>query len=238
MDFGVDRLLDKAEGVDVLDLAAGAELGLTLGAHGDVAVAAQGSFGHVAVTDAEVTHQRVNGLGVGDRFLGAAHVRLGDDLQQRGAGAVEVDAAHAVEVFVQALARIFFQVRAGDANAFDGAVFQGDVQVTLADDRMIHLAGLVALGQVWVEVVLAREDVGHTDLGVDRQTKLDRVAHGLGVEYRQGARHAQVNQAGLGVGFGAEGGGAAGEDLRRGGELGVDFQPDDDFPLHCCQSSQ
>jgi len=180
----------------------------------------------------------VDGLGVGDRFLGAAHVRLGNDFQQRGAGAIEVDAAHAVEVFVQALAGIFLQMRAGHADAFYGAVFQGDVQITLADDGVIHLAGLVALGQVRVEVVLARENVGHADLGVDRQTKLDRVTHGLSIEYRQGARHAQVNQAGLGVGFGAKGGGAAGEDLRRGGELGVDFQPDDDFPLHCCQSSQ
>ena len=180
----------------------------------------------------------MDGLGVGDGFLGAAHVRLGNDLQQRGAGAVEVDAAHAMEVFVQALAGIFFQVRAGNTDAFDRAIFQGDVQVALADDGMIHLAGLVALGQVRVEVILARENVGHADLGVDRQAELDRVAHGLSVEDRQGARHAQVNQAGLGVGFGAEGGGAAGEDLRRGGELGVDFQPDDDFPLHCCQSSQ
>ncbi|MNJ71830.1 hypothetical protein D3C77_684190 [compost metagenome] len=51
-----------------------------------------------------------------------------------------------MEVFVQALAGVLFQVRAGDADALDGAVFQGDVQVALADHRMIHLAGLVALG--------------------------------------------------------------------------------------------
>src|SRR5690606_41952632 len=53
-----------------------------------------------------------------------------------------------------------------------------------------------------------------------------------GVEHRQGAGHAQVDQAGLSVGLGAEGGGAAGENLRLGAELGVDFQPDYGFPLH------
>ncbi len=97
---------------------------------------------------------------------------------------------------------------------------------------MIHLAGLIALGQVGVEVVLAREDVLLGDLGIDGQTELAGHAHGLGVEHRQGAGHAQIDQAGLGVGLGAEGGGAAGKDLRLGGELGVDFQPDHGFPLH------
>src|SRR5690606_40260986 len=48
--LGIDRLLDEAEGVDVLDLAAGTELGLTLGPYRYVAVAAQRAFGHVAIT--------------------------------------------------------------------------------------------------------------------------------------------------------------------------------------------
>ena len=233
LDLVVDGLLDEAERVDVLDLGAGAELGLPLGAYRDVAVAAQRAFGHVAVADAEVADQRVNGFHIGHRLFRRADIRLGDDFQQRGAGAVEVDAAHAVEVFVQALAGVFFKVRAGDADAFDGAVFQGDVQVPFTDDGMIHLAGLVALGQVRVEVVLTCEHVGAAQFGVDRQAEFHRHAHGLGIEHRQGAGHAQVNQAGLSVGLGAEGGGAGRENLRLGAELGVDFQPDHGFPLHC-----
>jgi hypothetical protein len=122
--FAVDRLLDKTERVDVLDLAAGAELGLTHRAHRHVAVATQRAFGHVAVADAQVAHQGVHGLDVGHGFLGAAHVRLGNDFQQRGAGAVQVDAGGAAEFFVQALAGIFFKVRTGNADAFDRAVFQ------------------------------------------------------------------------------------------------------------------
>ncbi len=171
-------------------------------------------------------------LDVGHGFLGTAHVRLGDDFQQRGAGAVQVDAGGAAEVFVQALAGVFFQVRAGYPDALDGAVFQGDVQVALADDRQVHLADLVAFGQVRVEVVLAREHVALADLGIDGQAEHARHAHGFLVQYWQYARHAQVNQAGLGVRLGTEGGGAAGENLRLGGELSVDFQPDHNFPLH------
>ena len=146
--FAVDRLLDEAERVDVLDLAAGAELDLALGADRHVAVATQRAFGHVAVADAQVAHQRVDGLDVGHGFLGTAHVRLGHDLQQRRAGTVQVDAGGAREFFVQAFAGVFFKVRTGDADTLDCAVFQGNVQVALADNRQFHLADLVALGQV------------------------------------------------------------------------------------------
>ena len=174
----------------------------------------------------------MDGLHIGHCFLGRADVRLGNDLQQRRAGTVEVDATHAVEVFVQALAGVLFQVRTGDADALDGAVFQGDVEEALADDGVIHLAGLIALGQVRVEVVLAREDVTFGDLGVDRQAELAGHAHGFGVQYRQGAGHAEVDQAGLGVGLGAKGSGAGRENLRLGAELSVDLKPDHGFPLH------
>lgn len=135
---------------------------------------------------------------------------------------------------MQALAGVFFQVRAGNADTLDGAVFQGDVQVALADNRQLHLADLVTLGQVRVEVVLAGEHVVLADLGVDRQAEHAGHAHGFFVQHRQHAGHAQVDQAGLGVRLGAKGGGATGENLRLGGELGMNLQPDNNFPLHVC----
>ena len=82
------------------------------GPHRDVGVAAEAAFLHVAVADADPAHQRVQRLRVGDRLVGAAHVGLGDDLEQRRAGAVEVDAGHAVEVLVQRLAGVLLEVRA------------------------------------------------------------------------------------------------------------------------------
>ena len=55
-------------------------------------------------------------LRVRDRLLRAAQVGLGHDLEQRRAGAVEIDAGHAVEIFVQRLARVFLEVRAREAD--------------------------------------------------------------------------------------------------------------------------
>lgn len=80
---------------------------------------------------------------------------------------------------MQALAGVLLQVRAGDADALGGAVFQGDVEVALADDGMVHLAGLVALRQVRVEVVLAGEHVLPVDPCVDRQAEQAGHAYGL-----------------------------------------------------------
>ena len=112
----LDRLLHEAEAVEVLDLAARAERVAAGRAHRDVGVAAEAAFLHVAVADADPAHQRVQRLRVGDRLVAAAHVGLGHDLEQRRAGAVEVDAGHAVEVLVQRLAGVLLEVRAGEAH--------------------------------------------------------------------------------------------------------------------------
>jgi len=174
----------------------------------------------------------VDRLDVGHGFLGAAHVWLGHDLQQRRAGAVQVDAGGTVELFMQALAGVFFQVRAGYADTLDGAVFQRDIQVAFADNRQLHLADLIALGQVRVEVVLAREHAVLADLGVNRQAEHHRHAYRFLVQHRQHTGHAQVYQARLGVGFCAGTWWRYRRNLRLGGELGMNLQPDHDFPLH------
>jgi hypothetical protein len=68
LDLVVDGFLEEAEGVQVLDLAAGAE-GLARTAHRDIGVAAEGAFLHVAVANADPAHQRVQRAGVGDGLV-------------------------------------------------------------------------------------------------------------------------------------------------------------------------
>ena len=232
LDLETQGALQEAEGVDVLDLGAGAELFLALGADGDIGVHAEGTLLHVAVADADPAHDLVDLAGVGHRLLRRAQVRLGDDLQQGGAGAVEVDAGEAVEVLMQGLAGVLLQMGAGDADLLAAAVLELDAHLAPPHHRMFVLADLVALGQVGVEVVLAGEDRARGDLGVNGRAEAHRQPHRRLVEDRQHPRQAQVDGAGLGVGCGAEGGGGAGEDLGLGGELGVDLQPDDGFPWH------
>ena len=56
LDFEVDRLLDEAERIQVLELRARAELLLAARPHRNVGVAAKRTFLHVAVGDLEVAH--------------------------------------------------------------------------------------------------------------------------------------------------------------------------------------
>ncbi len=235
--FVVDGLFQEAERVQVLDLAARAERRVRAPAHRDVGIAAEAAFLHVAVADAQPHHQRVQRAGIRHGFGRAAHVGLGDDLQQRRAGAVQVDAGHAGEVFVQRFAGVFFQV---GARQVDGLLVAGlpvpafhlDGQRAALHHRNLVLADLVALGQIGVEVILAREDALGRDLGPDGQAERDGALDGALVEHRQHAGQRQINRRGLRVGRRAEGGGGAGENLRGGRKLCVRFEADHHFPLH------
>src|SRR4029079_9579787 len=92
-----------------------------------------------------------------------AQVRLGHDLDERNAGAVEVDVGPARRVnkaFVQRLGGVFLEVDAGDAPLFEAAARR---------QRQLVLRDLVALRQVGIEVVLAREDRRLVDRAAERQ---------------------------------------------------------------------
>ena len=63
-----DRALHEAKGIQVLDFAAGAELGLTHRAHRHIGIDPERAFLHVAVANAKPGHQTVQGLGISHRF--------------------------------------------------------------------------------------------------------------------------------------------------------------------------
>ena len=58
-----------------------------------------------------------------------------------------------------------------------------------------------------------------------------RLFHAFPIDHRQHAGHAGIDEADLGVGFGAEFGRGAGKQLGFGKHLGMDFHADHDFPL-------
>ena len=150
---------------------------------------------------------------IGHGLFRAAHIRLGDDFQQRRTGAVEINAGHAGVVFMQRLAGVFFKMGAGHADALGLAVFQLDIDMAGADDGQVELRDLVALGQVGIEIVFTREHTAVRHLGVDGHAEFYRHMHGLFIQDRQHPRQRDIDHAGLGIGLGAVGGAGAGEDL-------------------------
>ena len=120
LDFVVERLLEEAEGVEILHLGLDAEPVGGDRPNADVRVAAQRTFFHVATGDFQVLKDSFQLRQVVIGFLGGAQVRFADDFNQRHAAPVQVDIAFPVrigEAFVQRLAGVFFHVEPRDADA-------------------------------------------------------------------------------------------------------------------------
>ncbi len=98
-------------------------------------------------------------------------------------------------------------------------------------DGLVELRNLVALGQVGIEIIFAREDGALAHRAVQRQRGQRGKLDGLGVEHRQRAGQPQAHRADVGVGRRAETVGATAEGLGRGEQLHVDFEPDDGLVL-------
>ena len=229
-----DGLLDVAERVQVLDLGARAKAVRAQRTQGDVGVAAQAAFLHVAVAHVEIFQDGLELLQVGPGLFGRAQVGGADDFHQRHAGAVQVDVAFAGvgKVFaMNGLAGVFFEVDTVEAYLPVRAV-NLDVQAAALDERLLKLRNLIPLRQVGVEIILARKPVR----GGDHAAHGEAGAHGqldrLTVEHGQHAGQTEANRAGLVVRVGLKRGGARAEQLAGGQQLGVHFQADDAFIVH------
>jgi hypothetical protein len=139
-------------------------------------------------------------------FLGGAQVGLADDLDERRAAAVQVEIGMLVGVgkaVVQALARVFFQVHAGNAD-LPRAAGGWNFDAAELGKRFIVLRDLVALGQVGVEIILAREDRALVDAAVQCHGREHGKLHRLSVQNRQSAEQAEADRANIGIGRIAE----------------------------------
>ena len=96
-------------------------------------------------------------------------------------------------------------------------------------DRLVVLRNLVALGQIGIKVVFAREDRPLAHFAIERQCGKCGEFHGLRVEHRQRSRQAQADRTDICVGAGAKAVGASAKRLARGEKLHMHFKPDDGF---------
>jgi len=136
-----------------------------------------------------------------------------------------------MEILVQALARVLLEVRTREPDRPFSAI-DDDVNSAALDDGDLVLRDLIALREIRVEVVLAGEDASRVDLAPDGEAEADRALDGATVQYRQYAGKRDVDRRGFTVRRRAELGRGAGEDLRRGRQLRVRLETDDDFVIH------
>ena len=132
---------------------------------------------------------------------------------------------------MQALAGVLLHVQSSDADPLRLSRGRRHIDPAVLCDGLVELRDLVALGQVGIEVVLAREDGALAHLAVDGQGGQRGVLDGLGVEHRQRAGQAQADRADIRVGGRAEVVGATAKGLGRGEQLDVDFETNDGLVL-------
>ncbi len=145
-------------------------------------------------------------------LLGASHVGLAHDLDERHARAVEIHVAPGVALVVDELAGVLLHVDPRDADPLLLAV-EHDVDPAVLGQRVGVLGDLVALGKVRVEVVLPGEVLVGVDAASGGQGHPDGEFHDLFVQDGEHAGHAQADLAGVLVGPCPELRGAAAEYL-------------------------
>ncbi len=226
-DLELDGALHESKAVHVLDLGARSEPKVAAASHRDVGVAAEAPLLQVTVVHAEPDQNVTQRSQVLRRLERSSEVGLAHDLDERSAGAIQIDEGvppHAVYV----LAGILFHVDARDPRA---SHFPLDVDVEMPGrgQRLFVLADLIALGQVRIEVVLAREDAGLVELAAERPRGAERELDGPSVQDRQRSWKAQTDGARVRVRRIAEGRLARAEQLGPRQQLRVDFESDDGF---------
>ena len=185
-DLVLDGLAHVFERVDVLQFGLGAQLLGAVQSQGHVGVATKRSFFHVAVADAQGSHQGAQRAHVLGRFFRRANVGLAHDLDQRHARAVEVHETDA-RIVVDVLARVVLQVDAGQADA-PWLASHAKLNRAAFAQRLFVLRDLKSLGQVRIEVVLARETTARPDVRTHGQTQAHRCVHHGPIEHRQCTR--------------------------------------------------
>ena len=152
---------------------------------------------HVGIGGADGPQEELELLRIAAGLFGGPDDRLGDDLHQRRARAVEVDEADLPAVGVgpvDELGGVLLEMRAGDPDR-ERPVRGVDGQAAPRCQRQVVLADLVALGQVRVEVVLAVPAGGRRGRRLDRGAGREDMLHGSPIDRRQGARQAEADRA-------------------------------------------
>ena len=162
----ITSLLDRREGVHVLDLHLRAEGSVRSPAHGDVDVATQGTFLHVAVAHTQIAHDAADFRGIFRRFTPRAQIGFADNLSQSNTGAVVIHqgvsgASEAIATGMHKLAGVFFHVKTLDTNFLQIGVFallgHFHLDPAVFSNRFVVLGDLVVLRQIGVKILLAIE---------------------------------------------------------------------------------
>ena len=132
---------------------------------------------------------------------------------------------------MQRLAGILLEMQPLDADGNGFAVGHVDDHLTLAHERGLVLADLIALRQIGIKIVLTVEYRLEVDLRFQPEPGTDRLPNAFLVDDRKHAGHRRIDERHLGIRGTAECGRSSGEQLGVRGDLRVHLHADDDLPI-------
>ena len=109
-----------------------------------------------------------------------------------------------------------------------------DLNLALADERMVELADLIALRQIRVEIILPVEARPGIDLRIERHAGAHRLADAFLIGHRKHAGQRGVDKATCVFGSAPNSVAAPEKSLALLGDLGMDLEPDHDLPFAGC----
>ena len=123
------------------------------------------------------------------------------------------------------LTRVLLDMDAFNSYFFGRAIgvffVERNLDFALTHDGVVELRNLVALRQIGVEIIFAVKARPAVDLRIDRHAGAHGLTHAFAVDDGQHAGKTGIDEADLAVGFGAEIGGRAAEQLGMADDLGM-----------------
>src|SRR5262245_40156521 len=111
--FKFNSFLNGLERVEVLEFDFCAQNGRSFRSYRDISIATKASFFHIAVTNVEILKDGSKSSKINSRLLGASDIGFTYNLQQRYAGAVQIDEARVTPQIVDVFPRVLFYVDSG-----------------------------------------------------------------------------------------------------------------------------
>ena len=108
---------------------------------------------HIAIACAQILQDLAQFDDIGGGLFGATNIRTADNLHQAHARPVKIDKGHVGIHVVDRFTGVLFHMDPFDPNTARNAWLHIYDHFALANDRVIKLADLIALGQIRVEVV-------------------------------------------------------------------------------------
>ncbi len=224
--FAVNRAPDRLERVQVLHLGTGTKLFCADLPHGKVDIRTHGTFLQLAVRRTQILNDQAQLFQISDDLLGASHIRLGHDLDQRHAAAVVIHQRTVLPLIVNQLSGILLHMNLMNTN-FPRTRGRLDLDKAIVADGQIQLRNLIILRIIRIKIILAVKFAELVNLAVGRQPHRHRVLHDLLIQYRKRPRHTGADRAGVRVRSRAERGRASAEDLGLRRQLYMNLQSND-----------